>query len=148
MNLIQLYTIGFTQKTAQQFFDKLIHAGVKQVIDIRLNNSSQLAGFTKQEDLKYFLKVIAGLDYIHLPDLAPTKAILDQYKKHKGEWAVYEQQFLALLAQRQVENKFPAAQFHQGCLLCSEETPIHCHRRLVAEYLKEKWGKVEIKHIR
>lgn len=147
MNPTQLYTIGFTQKTAEQFFNKLLKAGVQRLIDIRLNNSSQLAGFTKQEDLKYFLKVICHIDYIHLPELAPTKEILDEYKKNKGDWAVYEKQFLTLLVGRQVENKWSADMFHQGCLLCSEPTPEHCHRRLVAEYLKERWGNVEIKHL-
>ncbi len=147
MNPIQLYTIGFTQKTAEQFFNTLLKAGVHRLIDIRLNNSSQLAGFTKKEDLKYFLTVIGNIDYRHLPELAPTKAILDEYKKNKGDWAVYEQQFLALLDGRKVENKWSADLFHQSCLLCSEPTPEHCHRRLVAEYLKERWGNVEIKHL-
>ncbi len=148
MDQISLYTIGFTQKTAEQFFNKLIQAGVKRVIDIRLNNSSQLAGFSKKEDLKYFLKIICNIiDYVHLAELAPTKEILEEYKKNKGDWAVYEKHFLELLADRKVGEKLSPDTFHQACLLCSEDTPDHCHRRLVAEYLSERWGNVEIKHI-
>jgi uncharacterized protein (DUF488 family) len=116
-------------------------------VDVRLNNVSQLAGFTKRDDLRYFTKAICNIDYIHLPDLAPTKDMLDAYKKHKGAWGSYEEQFLDLMRSRRVEDKIRPEMLDAACLLCSEEKPHHCHRRLVAEYLKEKWGNVEIEHI-
>jgi uncharacterized protein (DUF488 family) len=145
--LIKLYTIGFTKKTAEQFFNKLQAAGVKHVIDIRLHNRSPYAGFTKKEDLKYFLKVIAGIEYQHLLELAPTPAIFEEYKKNKGDWAVYEKQFLALMQERKIAEQFSSDIFQEACLLCSENTPEHCHRRLVAEYLNDKWGNIQIKHL-
>jgi uncharacterized protein (DUF488 family) len=147
MDTIHLFTIGFTKKSAEKFFTKLSRSGVKRLIDVRLNNTSQLAGFAKKEDLAYFLKTICGIDYIHAPELAPTADILDAYKKHKGDWNVYERKFLDLMAQRQVEETVSKDLLDGGCLLCSEDTPHHCHRRLVAEYLNNKWGNVEIKHI-
>ena len=147
MNDIHVYTIGFTKKTAEYFFEKLKQAGVKRVIDVRLNNSSQLAGFTKRDDLKYFLKEICHIDYVHIPELAPTKDILDAYKKNKGDWKVYEAQFLELMEERHIENIISTDILDQGCLLCSEDMPEHCHRRLVAEYLKDKWGNIRIEHL-
>jgi uncharacterized protein (DUF488 family) len=144
---IKLFTIGFTKKSARKFFTALKEAGVKRVVDIRLNNNSQLAGFSKKDDLAYFLKEIAGIDYVHVPELAPTQDILDVYKKHKGEWSVYERQFLDLMAQREVHKKIKAELLHQGCLLCSEHLPHHCHRRLVAEYLNKKWGGIKVIHL-
>ena len=146
-SVIELFTIGFTKKSAREFFTKLKQAGVQRVIDIRLNNTSQLAGFTKKEDLAYFLQEIAGMQYVHLPDLTPTQGILDAYKKKKGDWQTYETQFLKLMADRQVENTVPKELLNRGCLLCSEEKPQHCHRRLVAEYLAAKWGDVRITHL-
>ncbi|MDS3861651.1 DUF488 domain-containing protein [Thermosynechococcaceae cyanobacterium BACA0444] len=146
-NQIKLFTIGFTQKSAQQFFENLEKAGVKRVIDTRLNNISQLAGFTKARDLKYFLKTINGIDYIHILDLAPTKIILDEYKKHKGDWSVYEKKFLNLMSDRQIQNKISPDLADGACLLCSEAKPHHCHRRLVAEYLNDKWGNISICHL-
>ena len=144
---IELYTIGFTKKSARDFFTKLTEAGVKRLVDIRLNNTSQLAGFAKKDDLAYFLQEVAGIEYLHRPDLAPTQDILDAYKKNNGDWQTYEAQFLKLLAARQVENCVPKELLHQACLLCSEEEPEHCHRRLVAEYLAAKWGNVSITHL-
>jgi uncharacterized protein (DUF488 family) len=144
---MKIFTIGFTKKSAETFFTRLINAGVRRLVDVRLNNVSQLAGFTKRDDLRYFTKAICNIDYIHLPDLAPTKDLLDAYKKHKGAWGSYEEQFLDLMRSRRVEEKIPAEMLDAACLLCSEEKPYHCHRRLVAEYLKEKWGNVEIEHI-
>lgn len=144
---IQLFTIGFTKKSAQQFFELLKNAGVKQVIDARLNNVSQLAGFAKGKDLEYFLRTIGDIDYVRILDLAPTKEILNEYKKNDGDWEVYEKQFVALISDRQIENKFSPETFDGGCLLCSEATPEHCHRRLVAEYLQDKWKNVEILHL-
>lgn len=117
------------------------------MIDTRLNNVSQLAGFAKKKDLQYFLKEIADIDYIHLVDLAPTKDILDDYKKNKGEWSVYEQKFTDLLTKREIEKKLDSEIIEDSCLLCSEAKPHHCHRRLVAEYLSNHWGNININHL-
>ena len=146
-DIIKIYTIGFTQTSAEQFFGKLIKAGVKKIVDARLNNSSQLAGFAKKEDLKYFLKAIANIDYIHMPVLAPSEEMLAEYKKKKGDWQTYEKNFLALMEERRIENIVNPSELDQACLLCSEHIPEHCHRRLVAEYLKNKWGNVAIEHL-
>jgi uncharacterized protein (DUF488 family) len=144
---MKIFTIGFTKKSAESFFSKLQRAGVKRLVDVRLNNVSQLAGFAKQNDLRYFTKAICNIDYVHLPDLAPTKDILNTYKKNRGDWKVYEHNFLELMKIRRIEDKVPRELLDGGCLLCSEDEPHHCHRRLVAEYIKEKWGEVEIEHI-
>ena len=144
---MQLFTIGFTQKTAQTFFNTLCAAGVKRVVDIRLNNVSQLAGFAKRDDLRYFLKTICGIDYIHVPEMAPTKELMDNYKKKKGDWTVYEKTFKALMAERNIARKFKGGIDDGDCFLCSEASPDHCHRRLVAEYLQKKWGSVAITHL-
>lgn len=147
MNEIKLFTIGFTKKTAEEFFTRLLQAGVKRVIDIRLNNVSQLAGFAKREDLRYFLRAIGQMDYVHRPDLAPTQQILDDFKKNKGRWEVYEKDFLALLSAREAEKNVNPELLHEACLLCSEEKPAQCHRRLVAEYFRSQWGNVKILHL-
>lgn len=147
MNKIKVFTIGFTKKTAEEFFTILKKAGVKRVIDIRLNNVSQLAGFAKREDLRYFLRAIDGIDYLHRPDLAPTQQLLDAFKNNKGSWLDYERDFLELLSARKAEMNITPELLHEGCLLCSEEKPLQCHRRLVAEYLRSKWGKMEIIHL-
>ncbi len=145
---MKIFTIGFTKKSAETFFTKLKSSGVKRLVDVRLNNVSQLAGFTKKDDLRYFTKEICGIDYLHMPQLAPTADILDPYKKQKkGDWGLYERQFLDLMKARRIEESTPAELLDGGCLLCSEEKPHHCHRRLVAEYLKERWSNVEIQHI-
>lgn len=144
---MKIFTIGFTKTSAEQFFNRLKQPGLVRLIDARLNNVSQLAGFTKKNDLKFFLREICKIDYVHLPELAPTQDILDAYKKNGGDWAVYEKQFLTLLAARRIEDKVDKRLIDGGCLLCSEATPEHCHRRLVAEYLQDKWGNVEIQHL-
>jgi uncharacterized protein (DUF488 family) len=144
---IKLFTIGFTHKTAEAFFSTLIGAGVKRIIDIRLNNTSQLAGFAKKDDLRYFLKAIGDIDYIHIPDFAPTQQILDGYKKKKGDWTRYEHDFRMLMEERKPEVHVTKDLLDRGCLLCSEATPDHCHRRLVAERLRDKIGNTEICHI-
>lgn len=144
---LKLFTIGFTKKTAETFFTLLKGASVRRVLDIRLNNVSQLAGFAKRDDLRYFLKAICGIDYHHLPELAPTAEILDAYRKDKKGWLDYEREFLALMAERKAELRISKDLVHLGCLLCGEDTPDHCHRRLVAEYLREKWGDVTITHL-
>lgn len=144
---MKIFTIGFTKKSAESFFTKLRRAGVKRLVDVRLNNVSQLAGFTKRDDLRYFLKAICNIDYVHLPELAPTQEIMDEYKKRNGDWDLYERQFIDLLAARKLEKRLDRKSFEGACLLCSEDKPTHCHRRLVAEYLKDKWGNVQIEHI-
>lgn len=144
---INLFTIGFTKKTAQDFFELLTKAGVKRIIDTRLNNVSQLAGFAKRKDLEYFLREIAGIEYVHILDLAPTKDILDNYKKKKGDWDTYEQSFLDLMKKRQIETKISSEILDHSCLLCSEAKPHHCHRRLVAEYLNTKLGNINVCHL-
>jgi uncharacterized protein YeaO (DUF488 family) len=115
--------------------------------DVRLNNVSQLAGFAKRDDLAFFLKEICGMDYVHVPDLAPTQEMLDEYKKPKGDWKTYETRFLDLMRQRGIEERIPKEVVAEGCLLCSEDKPHHCHRRLVAEYLKQQWGDLDISHL-
>lgn len=144
---MKLFTIGFTKKSAEAFFTKLKQSGAKRVVDVRLNNVSQLAGFAKRNDLQFFLREICHLDYVHVPELAPTQDILDEYKKNKGDWAVYEQKFLELMRKREIEKKIDPAVIADGCLLCSEDKPHHCHRRLVAEYLKSHWSSVQVSHI-
>jgi uncharacterized protein (DUF488 family) len=136
--LVNLFTIGFTQKNAEQFFETLLAKGIKRVIDTRLNNVSQLAGFAKQKDLKYFLSKFGGIEYIHLLDLAPTKDILDGYKKKQMSWREYEIKFNSLIEKRKIEKKLLPELLDGGCLLCSEAKPHQCHRRLVAEYLQKK----------
>jgi uncharacterized protein (DUF488 family) len=145
---VEIYTVGFTKKTASQFFETLKQAEIKQLMDIRLNNVSQLAGFAKRDDLTYFLQEICGATYRHELALTPTQEMLATYKKHKGSWQAYERDFLALLAERQVELRLDRQLFaERTVLLCSEATPEHCHRRLVAEYLRDHWGDIEIKHL-
>ena len=147
MSKVKIFTIGFTKKTAAGFFELLRNSGTRRVVDVRLNNVSQLAGFTKKDDLQFFLKTVNGMDYIHLPELAPNKDLLDEYKKHHGDWSVYEKRFLSLMEIRHIENKVSKEVIDGGCLLCSESIPEHCHRRLVAEYLQSKWGHFEIVHL-
>src|SRR5580765_20320 len=115
--MIRLYTIGFTKKSAEEFFGKLAEHGVKRVIDIRLNNVSQLAGFSKKQDLEYFLRAIGGIGYVHMTELAPTQELLDGYKKEGEDWAAYSKMFLALMRKRKVEEKLPKEMFDGACLL-------------------------------
>jgi uncharacterized protein (DUF488 family) len=141
-------TIGFTKTSASHFFDRLQKSGVRRVFDVRLHNTSQLAGFAKSDDLSYFLKTICNIDYIHQPLLAPTDDILKTYKRDKGDWRIYENAFLTLMAQRRIEEKISKEQLNGSCLLCSEDTPHRCHRRLVCEYLNSKWDtKLEVTHL-
>jgi len=146
-NNIKLFTIGFSKKSAREFFRILQNAGVKRVVDIRLNNVSQLAGFTKKDDLEFFLKAIAGIEYVHRLQLAPTKEILDGYKKKKMDWSEYVERFSKVMIDRRIENIVTPDELDHACLLCSEPKADKCHRRLVAEYLRDKWGNVEIRHL-
>lgn len=144
---MKVFTIGFTKKSAREFFGKLRRPGLVRLIDVRLNNVSQLAGFSKRDDLEFFCEAVLAIQYIHRPELAPTQSLLDAYKKDHGDWLEYEKRFLTLVAERQVEQTVERTVIDGGCLLCSEPTPEHCHRRLVAEYLQKKWGELEIEHI-
>lgn len=132
---ITVYSIGFTKTTAETFFERLKTAGVKKLIDVRLNNTSQLAGFAKANDLDFFLRELAGIEYEHRPDLAPTQEILDAFKKKKGLWSDYVRSFDKLMMERQIETTVSLNELDGACLLCSEATPERCHRRLVLEYL-------------
>ena len=143
----KVYTIGFTKKSASEFFGLLKESGAKRLVDVRLNNVSQLAGFAKRDDLEYFLRQICRMDYVHMPNLAPTKEMLDAYRKEHRDWATYEREFLALMDARRVAKLGIKRIIANACLLCSEAAPDHCHRRLVAEYLRRHWGDVEITHL-
>jgi uncharacterized protein (DUF488 family) len=142
-----IYTIGFTRSSAESFFTRLQRAGVRRLIDVRLNNISQLAGFAKKDDLAFFLRTICGIPYEHHPELAPTQELLDFYRKDGGAWSDYERRFTDLIAGRSIETALSREALDGACLLCSEDKPTHCHRRLVAEYLRERWGGVEIVHL-
>ena len=144
---MRVYTIGFTRKRAEQFFGLVRDSGAKRVVDVRLNNVSQLAGFAKKNDLAYFLREICHVDYIHLPSLAPTKDMFDAYKKKRMPWTDYERRFFDLMAHRRIEQEIDPGIMADACLLCSEEKPHECHRRLVAEYLRDRWGDVQISHL-
>lgn len=144
---MQLYTIGFTKKTAQRFFELLRASGAKRLVDVRLHNASQLAGFAKQDDLRWFLRELCGMDYVHVPDLAPTPDLLAAYRRGELDWPTYERRFQALLRERRIESMVPKDLLAEACLLCSEHTAEHCHRRLVAEHLRDAWGGVEVLHL-
>lgn len=144
---MDIFTIGFTQTTAERFFSRLKSAGVQKLVDTRLNNVSQLAGFAKKEDLAFFTKTILGVEYVHANALAPEESMLDDYKKKRIAWVEYAKRYKELLARRRVETTFAASDLATSCLLCSEATAQHCHRRLAAEYLNEQWGNVSIVHL-
>lgn len=144
---MKIYTIGFGQKTAENFFEKLKSNEIKKIIDIRLNNKSQLAGFTKKDDIIYFLKEILNIKYEYIPEFAPEKELLDDYRKKKINWAQYEINYFKLLKKRDILAKIKIADFNKACFLCSEPTSEKCHRRLLAEYLKEQYPETEIIHL-
>ena len=145
---MEIYSIGFTQKSAGEFFGALKAHGIERLLDVRLNNTSQLAGFAKQSDLPYFLSEICGAVYEHEPMLAPTQEILDAFKKRKGDWDVYVESYLSLIRSRKVESILSQDSFQKKTvLLCSESTAEHCHRRLALEYLQQHWDGVMIHHL-
>ena len=144
---MRLFTVGFTRKSAECFFTLLAAAGVRRILDVRLNTRSQLSGFAKTPDLAYFLRELAGIDYATVPDLAPTAELLDPYKKRGGAWAEYAPAYRALIESRRVGETLPRDLFDGGCLLCSEHSHRECHRRVAAEYLAEAWGGVEVIHL-
>lgn len=145
---MEIYTIGFTQTTAEHFFGRLKSAGVRRLVDVRLKNDSQLAGFAKARDLPFFLRELVDATYVHEPILAPSAEILDAYKKRKGDWNDYVESFMELMVQRSVQDKLKRADFDiPSALLCSEATADQCHRRLVVEFLAEHWPDVEAVHL-
>ncbi len=146
---MEIFTIGFTQTTAEDFFSRLKAHRIERLLDVRLNNRSQLAGFAKRDDLAYFLRELVDADYEHAPSLAPSQEILDAYKKQKSiSWPEYEERFLALMRDRRVESELDPAEFEaRTVLLCSEATPEHCHRRLVVEYLSIHWPALTAVHL-
>ena len=144
---MRVYTIGFTKKPASDFFGLLRDSGARRLVDVRLNNVSQLAGFAKRDDLEYFLHELCQVEYVHLPELAPTKEMLAAYRNEHRDWGTYERQFLALMDERRIADTVERSIIADSCLLCSEDMPEHCHRRLVAEYLDRHWGDVETVHL-
>jgi uncharacterized protein (DUF488 family) len=146
--MAKVFTIGFTQTTAEAFFERLFTNGVKRVIDVRLWNRSQLAGFAKADDLAWFLRKMGGIDYRHEPLMAPTDEMLAAYRGKKLAWSDYETSFLTLMQSREIEKRLDPALFADACLLCSEKQAHRCHRRLGIEYLAKKWGRgLEVKHL-
>lgn len=146
VNLLKLFTMGFTKHSAETFFTKLKDAGVRQVVDTRLNVTSQLSGFTKKDDLSFFLKELNHAGYQHQLLFAPTPALLKEFRD-KGDWDNYARKFLLLMKKRKIENLYSPRGLSGSCLLCSEFLPHYCHRRLVAEYLAQKWKNVRIIHL-
>jgi uncharacterized protein (DUF488 family) len=145
---MEIYSIGFTQKSASEFFGALKSHRIERLLDVRLNNTSQLAAFAKQQDLAYFLREICNADYEHQPLLAPAQEILDAYKKQKCGWEAYEQAFIALMRARKIESAIDKNSFaRKTVLLCSEPTAEHCHRRLVLEYFQKHWQGVKVHHL-
>jgi len=149
---MRLYTIGFTKKSAREFFVELLGpSGATRVIDVRLRPSSQLAGFAKVSksggDFEYLLDRLCGMDYVHIPLLAPSDELFTSYRGGDITWEEYEERYLELLAEREVTRELDRTLFADAVLLCSEDTPERCHRRLAAEYLQQHWGDIEITHL-
>jgi uncharacterized protein (DUF488 family) len=148
MTYYNVFTIGFTKSSAQHFFQRLQQAGVRKIIDVRLNNKSQLSGFAKASDLPYFLQSLGDIEYVHQPLLAPTESMLKAYKRDKGDWGVYAGRFLDLMKEREIETRITRETLRDACLLCSEDKPHQCHRRLVCDYLNDKWnGSLSVRHL-
>jgi uncharacterized protein (DUF488 family) len=145
---LEIFTTGFGGKTASQFFEPLKQAGVQQLVDVRLNNVSQLAGFTKKGDLPYFLRELAGISYRHELQLAPADADLKAYRRREIDWEQYAQRYVELLAERGIEQALAPNEFPERiALLCSEPAAGKCHRRLAAEYLAAHWPGVSVIHL-
>jgi len=146
---VKVFTIGFTKKTAEDFFTRLKQAGVKKVIDVRLNNESQIAGFAKKQDLPYFLKTVAGIEYEHRPDLlAPTQNVIDEYRKDKKGVDNFKKKYLQLVKKRKVEQALSPKDLDRACLLCSEDKADACHRHFLTQYLQEQWdGQLDVEDL-
>lgn len=145
--MIRLFTIGFSEKSASTFFTLLKTAGVRKIIDTRLNNVSQLAGFAKGKDLEYFAREIGDIGYEHSVDLAPSKELLSRYRDKSITWAQYETEYISILDTRNIVQQIDFEKLNDSCLLCSEHKPEMCHRRLLAEYLKKANKEIEIIHL-
>jgi uncharacterized protein (DUF488 family) len=143
---MNLYTIGFTKHSAEEFFETLESAGVNKLIDIRINKSSQLAGFAKGSDLPYFLKVSADIKYESIESLAPTKDLLKQYRSKEISWGIFEELYLKQIRSSEVLNSLRPGDFDHACLLCSENSPEKCHRRLLAEEMQKQWD-IQVVHL-
>lgn len=142
------FTIGFTKTSAEDFFGRLNAADVQKVIDVRLQNTSQLAGFAKAAELSFFLEKISGIPYQHAPELAPDEELFADYRKNKLPWGAFEPRFMDIMATRRIEEHYDPAQLEGACLLCSEDKPHHCHRRLVIAYLEDRWGRsLDVTHL-
>ncbi len=146
--MIRVYTIGFTNKSAQAFFDLILKNGVQRLIDTRLNNSSQLAGFAKGKDLSFFLEKICQCKYEHNLAFAPSKELLEAYRKKQIDWAEYERRYLSLLREREIEKQIEWHRLPQSCFLCSEHSPEKCHRRLLVEYLQGINPDIQLIHLK
>ena len=144
---MKIYTIGFTKKSAKEFFSILKKNNIKTILDVRLNNNSQLFGFAKYPDLPFFLKELCDINYIHDTDFAPTKDLLKDYKSKNINWETYEHEFNNIIIKRNICEKIKKLDLDRLCLLCSEKEPDFCHRRLIAEYIKEMYEGVEIIHL-
>lgn len=144
-----LFSIGFTEKSAARFFTLLKSKNVITLLDVRLQNTSQLAGFAKKEDLKFFLKEICNIDYLEVPELHPESKLLKDYKNKKIDWDYYSNRYMELLEKRSVANILDPMMFDNGCLLCSEHQPHQCHRRLAIDYLNDKWkNRFKVEHLK
>lgn len=145
---MEIYTIGFTKKSAREFFGLLDDARIRRLVDVRLRNASQLAGFSKRDDLEFFLDQLLGVDYEHRTELAPSPPLMDAFRKEGLAWERFRTRFLDLLAEREIAATLDREPFEvPTVLLCSEHTPERCHRRLVAEHLADGWGGASIRHL-
>ena len=150
--VVKLYTVGFTKKSAKVFFEELLApSGARRVLDIRARPSSQLSGFAKVSksggDFQFLLRRLCDMDYVHVPELAPSIRLLGEYRAKELSWDAYSEQYIEGLAERKVEDRLDRDIFNEGVLLCSEASPERCHRRLATEYLQQHWGDVEIIHL-
>jgi uncharacterized protein (DUF488 family) len=145
---LEIYSIGFTRRSAESFFEALRRAGIRVLMDVRLRNTSQLSGFAKRDDLAYFLRHLVNTDYVQEPSLAPTEELLRAYRSRQVSWDEFEVMFRSLMEERRIEEMFNRSLFDRRvCLLCSEFEPTRCHRRLVLDYLNDRWGGVEAIHL-
>lgn len=146
---MRIFTIGFSKKSAEHFFNLLRNNEIKQIVDVRLNHNSQISGFAKSRDLKFFLSLF-DIGYVHIPEFTPTEDILRSYRNGKISWEEYEEKFLNLLWNRRTEIEKAMSSFNLNdcCLLCSEDKPHKCHRRLVVEFLQDNFiPDLEVKHL-
>lgn len=146
--LFQLYTIGFTKKSAKQFFGLIKEAGVKRIVDVRRRPNSQLAGFANNRDLAWFLSELCKVDYVHVAELAPSPELLDDYRKKRIDWRGYKPRFTKQMKDAEIKDRMGAILRPRDCLLCSEHEPNECHRSLVTKYLVKEWGNVKVEHLK